>query len=358
MSVIWQWTYAVEIELLENGETRLAQILRRVPTASCDGLPEEVEALVAEALPMVRRLKLPWLEVFFRHWRLQSRVLKGCDVSGDTAREAVALLEFANRDETRDCPQSICVAQDLAASFGVLDGPGYVEERVRAAEESLSRIDASRDCFACISGELVSALSDDRRFDEAVERARDVRRRRKAAHVFGELASSYCDALLALGRNEEALEVSRLRIPRSSGTRDSTRRLIQSLALARLGRRDEALQQVPSTDRLEAADWTDYLRARRALPGGGLQPAGEDLQRLIAEWSDTLERRNAQYPRARLHKIAAEISLNEGDPAAALAHVETARGILPRLRRPERTRAQLDVIAARVARGADDPPAS
>lgn len=351
MSVIWAWTHEIERELWEHGEERLCHLMRRVPTAACDGQADEVEALVDEALPMARRLKLPWLEVFFRHWRLQSRVLKGCDVSGDTTREAVALLEFANRDETRDCPQSICAAQDLAASFGILDGPGYVAERVRAAEESLARIDASRACFACISGELVSALTDDRRFEEAAARARDVRRQRKAAHVFGELAIALTNALSALGRDEEVLELARLPLPGGSGIREPTRRLVHSLALARLGDKEQALQKLPSTEQLQPVDWTSYLRTRRELAGMPVEPAGAEFEALVAEWSAVLEARNAQYPRAQLHQLAAEVALDEGATEAALRHIGIARSHLPRLRRPERMRERLEGIEARAKAG-------
>ena len=46
-------------------------------------------------------------------------------------------IEFANRDETRECPQSVCVTQDLAGCYAKLDGPGYAQERLDVARETL-----------------------------------------------------------------------------------------------------------------------------------------------------------------------------------------------------------------------------
>ena len=88
------------------------------------------------ALALVRAQKHPWAEVYVRHWYMQSKILHRHEVQ-DTLSDAVDLLEFANRPETRDCPQSVCVTQDLACAYADIDGPGYARERLAVAAETL-----------------------------------------------------------------------------------------------------------------------------------------------------------------------------------------------------------------------------
>jgi hypothetical protein len=61
--------------------------------------------------------------------------------------EAVALFERAHREDTLECPQSICVTQDLAACYGNIDGPGWVPERIEVCDETLGRIDPELGLF-------------------------------------------------------------------------------------------------------------------------------------------------------------------------------------------------------------------
>ncbi|REM95695.1 hypothetical protein DSI35_28675, partial [Mycobacterium tuberculosis] len=70
---------------------------------------------------------------------------------------------------TLDCPQSICVTQDLAACYGNIDGPGWVPERIEVCDETLGRIDPSWACFQCLSCEKADALLDDGRGQDALD---------------------------------------------------------------------------------------------------------------------------------------------------------------------------------------------
>ena len=83
-------------------------------------------------------------------------------------KEAVSLLEFSSRDDNRDCPQSMCVVQDLASCYGIFDGAGYVEERLAVASESLQKINPNWPCYSCIAAEYADALYDAKRFDECL----------------------------------------------------------------------------------------------------------------------------------------------------------------------------------------------
>ncbi len=52
-----------------------------------------MDATYPEALALAREARNPWLEVFVRHWNLQSRVLHRHEVA-DWMSEAVSLLQF------------------------------------------------------------------------------------------------------------------------------------------------------------------------------------------------------------------------------------------------------------------------
>ena len=164
---IWRWVEATKRSLRKSGHTRLATLVEDLPNLVCNDQHGRVEAVVPEAVALAKAAREPWVEVFVRHWALQSRVLHRWEAQGHLP-EAVALLEFANRDETRQCPQSVCVTQDLAACYACTDGPRYVKERLAVASETLSRIDPSWPCFQCITDEYASALQDDERHEEAL----------------------------------------------------------------------------------------------------------------------------------------------------------------------------------------------
>ncbi|SDE12682.1 tetratricopeptide repeat protein [Kordiimonas lacus] len=165
---IWGWIYDRVEDLRDQGEDNLADKVFEISSYALDDEVEKVDQLLAEVLPRVRSLGDSWLEVYFRHWRLQSHVLRHYDAKG-MLPEAVSLLDFSHQEETIKCPQRVCAVQDLAACYGIKDGPGYVDERVSVARETLDQIDGSWPCYQCIATELLAALVDGQRTDEAVE---------------------------------------------------------------------------------------------------------------------------------------------------------------------------------------------
>src|SRR5258705_11715728 len=114
---IWEWFHKSMSSLRGSGQARLAELADDLSSACCDGHHDRVENIVPEALALARAAKQPWLELYLRHWLLQSRVLHRHDVSRDTLAQAVSLVEFASRAEARDCPQSVCAVQDLASAY-------------------------------------------------------------------------------------------------------------------------------------------------------------------------------------------------------------------------------------------------
>ena len=83
--------------------------------------------------------------------------------------EAVDLLEFSSRENNSNCPQSICVVQDLASTYCQKDGPAYTQERIAISLETLEKITPSWSCYDCISSEYISALVDAKKYDKALQ---------------------------------------------------------------------------------------------------------------------------------------------------------------------------------------------
>jgi hypothetical protein len=110
---IWAWVEATQEELRKNGRARLADLMDLVPHYMSDNLHEQLDSVMPEALALAREAKNPWVEVFLRHWNMQSRILQRYQVR-DFLSECVNLIDFANREDTKECPQSVCTTQDLA----------------------------------------------------------------------------------------------------------------------------------------------------------------------------------------------------------------------------------------------------
>ncbi|MCB9676884.1 MAG: hypothetical protein H6737_17345 [Alphaproteobacteria bacterium] len=277
---IWAWVQAARKGLPEE-ESALARRLAYLPSWVNDQDHARVDAAVPEMLADVRRLGLPWLEVFVRHWRLQSLVFHRQEIAASLP-EAVALLERAHRDDAKDCPQTVCVAQDVCASYGYADGPGYGEQRIAVSEETLARIDASWPCFHCISSERISALNDLGRHEEALEAVETaLSAMRDAGHVIetGDFAWSRSEALRELGRVDEALRVAQRAESSAKGRSFEREKVLHVVTYqALLDRIDEATAALPEWEAVSDTaslfeDWCEavYLLARRGAEGVGLR---------------------------------------------------------------------------------------
>ncbi len=278
---IWEWVEDLENELHSTGQDRLAYLMRTVPGHCCDGDHAFVDNVTAEALSLARAHGHPWLEVFFRHWHLQSQVLRRAR-GRDNLPEAVSLLEFANRPETRECPQSICAVQDLANCYGKVDGPGYIEERLAVAQETLGRIDPSWDCWRCISAEYITALVDAGRLED--ERAARAKLREEIA------PHGDPDTKMLMGEAEMELragdfDVAECLIEQAEAKRwsndEKTRvEILRAELLARKGDAAKAVEALPpAADAwVDHSDFVDWTRAALAI-----RKAGGDVPDLARE---------------------------------------------------------------------------
>lgn len=204
---IWSWVSTKENELREMGHGRLATLMSDISTFTCNEEHSKVDLIYPEALALAKNIGDKWVELFLRHWYLQSQVLHRNNARGNLT-EAIDLLDFSHQDDTKECPQRICVVQDLTNCYSVKDGPGFVEERIAVAEETLATIDASWSCYRCIGSELIYAHLDagdaEKAHRVAEELSLNMAKHMKPAST--KFRTTKADILIALDRLDEAEE--------------------------------------------------------------------------------------------------------------------------------------------------------
>ncbi|HLL84056.1 MAG TPA: hypothetical protein VK420_15430, partial [Longimicrobium sp.] len=347
---IWDWVLREVDESRKAGRHRLAELILRVPQLATDDEHSPLDAVMPEALALARAAKNPWLEVYFRHWNLQSRILHRLEVS-EWMTEAAQLLDFAHSDEVRGCPQSVCVTQDFAACFGSVDGPAYVEERLAAASETLARINAQWPCFTCISSERASALLDGARPEETLafldrqEAALVAEGQGRQRHRF---LNSRCAALLDLGRPEAALELLRNAGDPPDENERKERAIDEARVLAVLGRGEEGAALLPPFERIRGAPnlYRQWAEAVCALVEVGAYLNGHALERTLLEMEDRLTSCGAVRKAFNTAHDRARMALRRSARATALHACARMEALLPKLRRPLGADAELAEIRA------------
>lgn len=356
---IWRWVEATKRELRKDGHVRLATLMDDLPNLVCNDQHGRVEAVVPEAVALCRAAKKPWVEVFVRHWAMQSRVLHRWEAQGHLP-EAVALLDFASRDETRQCPQSVCVTQDLAACYACADGPRYVKERLAVASETLARIDPSWPCFQCITDEYASALQDDERHAEALAflQAQTDRAVAAGASDVPRFVTSRVESLLALGRAEEAWALMEDHEAEATGgsSREVDVELMRARVLAALGRADEAAAVLPAFEVVveTPSHYDDYAEAVLALVDAGRLPNDAALGVRFRTMLERAEANGARWLAARLAVLATRLAVGRGARVVAREGLVDVERLRRELGRPERLPVD-DVRAAVMADDAEGP---
>jgi tetratricopeptide (TPR) repeat protein len=344
---IWAWV-GETVEVLRMQEhARLADLIEELPRAVLAGRHDHAEALVPEAVALARAIDHPWIEVFVRHWLMQSRILHRCDVTSGLA-EVIHLLDYAHGERTRECPQSVCVAQDVASAYGVLDGPGFARERIEVSQETLARIDPTWPCFECISGEQISAMLDDRQFAEAERFCRA--QLDQMAQLGGEppwaVCLNLCDALTALGRPAEALAtIARLSDERAFPTRHVRYLLAKCRALADLGRADEAHACFVAAEPLQPEFFVAWARCARRLSALGVVRNDAELGTRVRRLARKLRANGSRWNLGRLVKIGAQLAIARNAHHIARLEIATGRALLSELRKPERLERDLSALA-------------
>lgn len=351
---IWAWVRDRSRDLRAAGQGHVADLIWAIPRDENEKRVERVRAVMPEALAAARALEDPWLEVFFRHWGMQNRVnhlLEGSSAIPD----ATANLEFAHREETMACPQSVCTTQDMAIAYGNSDGPGYSPERLAVVAETLQRIDPTWQCFLCLSIEYSNALEGEERWDEAIAfmAAQADALARAGEKPDGRFLWHQARILAEAGRFAEALkrydEVAAMEDDPEADDDRIERSIDRALVLIGLGRREEAKGLLPVLEDLTPGDyhnWTDATtRLALAMPDLNTWQLGTAFQTAV----DHLVRVGA-------HRYALDVALRHGELAVARGArepasraLQAAQDLVPKLHRPLDAPARVASLAALVA---------
>lgn len=350
---VFDWVYEIQGELYEADEDRFADLFDELCHAAYHGNYKDVEATYPELLNFARERRLPWVEVYARHWSLQGHVPKGHNIR-ECLPEAVSLLEFCSREEARDCPQSICAVQDLSMCYGQIDGPGYANERVAVVEETLDRIDPSWPCFDCLSLEKAEALVDRQAPQDAIDfilgqvkLAKTVGRNLfTERHFLSQVVYSLIEAYIQIGEYDEALKWCERSRPNEKKGR-MCKLLLQSQAFLYRGDHQKALETLPPYDKVAKVDgvgpyWADAV--------WGLVSAGE----LPNDWGLGRQMKklfHREYANGRLRDafrvglVGARLALGRNAWSIAWIHLHYLRPLLDELVKPQgagETLAELD----------------
>ncbi|MET8546024.1 hypothetical protein ABZW03_36145, partial [Kitasatospora sp. NPDC004799] len=353
---IWAWVRDTHRQLAEAGHHRLADAIVELPEHATEGRNEQLDALYPEAVAAARALGLPWVEVYLRHWRMQN-LLNKRQQGEAVLPEAVDLLDFAHREETAGCPQSVCVVQDFAICHARVDGPGYVAERLAVVGETLDRIEPARACYDCLTREYSDALEDDGRAAEALDHLDTAANRMRAAgqQVSLRFQQARAGTLHLLGRHEEVLELlaTAERAEQAQGRRLDERdqrwgALLRARALASLGRTEEALALLP--ERAEADRHADlrgaWTQTVELLVAAGARENDAELGAVLAGWVGYLDGVGAHRPCVDLLLAAGRLALARGARTVALTLAATGERKLTRLRRTDGVSEQVAALRA------------
>ena len=334
---IWNWVEKLQGDLRQAGQAQNAHLLNRLADEVSELRVDRVDALLPEARALGKALDNPWVDVYVGHWALRNRV--GNRVEGESALgEAVALFERAHREDTLECPQSICVTQDLAACYGNIDGPGWVPERIEVCDETLARINPGWACFQCLSCEKADALLDDGRGQDALD-----------------YLQVQIKILLGMGRAEEALVLIEKREAEvaASGEYEPAnctvpRRLSKAWALAQLGRDEEALQQLVPWSELTPTYWRLWANTAAALcqrdPARNSWDLGTRYSTIIEHFAQVGSHRLL----IEVAALSLELALQRGARWVAQRQLALARTHLAQLRQDRGAAALVAGLAARI----------
>ena len=336
---IWAWVWNLQKDLREAGQGRVADLIDSIPDDTFNSRPERVLAALPEAIAAARALKNPWLEVFFRHWGLNNRLSNQAE--GEVAlSEAVSLIEFAHREGHVDCPQSVCVTQDIAICYGNIDGPGWAPDILAVCEETLARIDPSWPCFCCISREYAEALLDSDRPAEAVS---FLARQADAMRGEGDTLDPAFQALQARaiwksGEPDRALallaEVDRQDEEEggSDPERWHLRAILRATILAERGETEAAAEALPAWSDLTPGAYGSWVQAACLLaqraPARNVWQLGRQLHLSLAHFS----RVGAHFDAVTAAVRHAELALDRGATWTARRALAIAQAHLLKLR--------------------------
>ena len=207
---VWTWLYYFLEDLYDGDQDEIAEKIEDFSSLAYAKDQDSVEAVYPELLAYARAHENKWLEIFIRHWRLQAYVGTNSD-QRKLVPEALDLLAFSQSDDTRDCPQSTCIVDDLAAIYSSIDAPGFAPELLEMLEDAMQGLSPKVECFQCMTMCLVDTWVDLGEPEKALEIWKQGDRENpdffREQHFYRYLATSVAHALIDAGRYKIAADM-------------------------------------------------------------------------------------------------------------------------------------------------------
>lgn len=350
---IWAWINDIQQELEDAGQHRLARIIEDFPGVATRGSAAELAALRDEALAGARAVHSPWLEVYFRHWEMQGRI-NNHNEAESALKDVISTFEFAHRPDTEQCPQSICVTQDVALIYSNVDGPGWADARIEVCEETLARITPEWPCYECICTERGDALQDAGRYAEASAQfdSLNTTMRANGNRPRSQVPRGQARGRLALGNVQEALRLAQeasQRAENEDAIEIARSRILEAECLTALGKFEEAWARLPAFASLNVGERDNWAKAAlplaEALPQHNTAELGRDLGILL----QTLHGNGAHRNVITVANTQVRLAVLRGARGLAQCALEIAAKHLPLLQAPLGADALLADLEKRVA---------
>lgn len=338
-NIIWDWIIRLDEELQEAGQGQVAKLIDQFSTEVCELNMEKVDAMLPEAIALSRSLNNPWLEVFFRHWEMRNRV--GNRVEGEVAlADAVKYFEMAHREETYECPQSVCLTQDLTDCYANIDGPGWVEERKAVVEEMMERITPHWNCFRCLSVEYIEALADEEKYEEALAYIALQEAKLQEAGVKDDLQDSKIDIYIKQERYSEAYELLQAKkLAKANEYQwEKWRQLEQvdeAYLLAMLGNEAEAREKLVPWGQLAPLGYRRWIRTIEQLVTLDAGYNNWQVSGLIQSAIDHFEKVGSYRHLIEMAEIQIRLALKRGSTWYARRALTQIKSAIPQLRKQD-----------------------
>ncbi|GGM67005.1 hypothetical protein GCM10010106_11400 [Thermopolyspora flexuosa] len=350
---IWAWVGDTQRQLYEAGNAGLALALGDLPAQALEGRYAQLDVMAPAVAQQAGVAGQPWLEFFARYWHLIGRI--GDRAQGEVALEdARALVEFARRDEVRDCPAAPAAVEALAIALANTDGPRYAAERLAVLGTALDGMGPDSPAYTGLTTQYILALLDAGTAQEAVAYSRSVTERLRAAEKAAswELAAAGVRALLAVGAAEDALalldEATAFK-PDDPVAKERRERLLRARVLTALNRLDEAVEALPDLDVIDGhpRDWVEWAQVVDRLGFHGKITNSWQLGRVLRQWADYFATMGGHRARVEVLVAAAALAIGRQGVWQARLLVEDAAEGLRRLEKAESLAEEVEVLRQR-----------
>ncbi|GAA3445186.1 tetratricopeptide repeat protein [Planomonospora venezuelensis] len=347
---IWAWVGDTQRQLHEAGNTGLAMAIGDVPAQALEGRYAQLDVLAPAIAQQAENMGLPWLEFYARYWHLIGRI-------GDRAQGVVALddartlVEFARRDDVRDCPAAPGAVLALATAQANTDGPGYAAERLEAL--AAAGVEPGSPAFSAFAEQRVAALVDAGRADEAVAHAEEAVAKLAGAgrEASWELGAASARALLAAGRAQDALtalDAATGFAPADPVAKAHREGVLRALVLATLERVPEAVEALPDLDVVgdHPRAWVEWAHAVRRLAGSAQITNSWQLGRVLKQWIDYFAVMGGYRPRVELALVAGDLAVARKGVWQARVLADLAESAAAELRNPDEAAGRIAALRA------------